>query len=122
MSELPRASRPAIVLRAVVLAAIAALSALIVAWALSASRSGVGIVLGIAATLPLLAFVPTVRRGVRRGYAALTLCLVPYLAAALTELVANPAARVWASAMLLLSFGLFVLSIAFLRATRAQRG
>jgi len=118
MAELRELSQPAMRLRAAVLAAISTLCALILAWAFSAARLWIGIALGIAAALPLVAFVPTLRRGARRGYAALTLCLVPYLAAALTELVANPAARVWASAMLLLSFGSFVLSIAFLRATR----
>jgi uncharacterized membrane protein len=48
----------------------------------------------------------------------MTLCVVPYMVGALTELIANPAARVWASSALLVAFSLFVLLIVFLRLTR----
>ena len=50
----------------------------------------------------------------------MTLCVVPYLVGALTELIANPAARVWASMALLVAFTLFVLLIVFLRLTRTH--
>ena len=74
--------------------------------------------IAIAVTLPLVAFLPAIVRDRRRGYAALTLCLVPYLVGALTELVANPGARTWAAITLLLAFALFVMAIVYLRLTR----
>lgn len=52
----------------------------------------------------------------------MTLCVVPYMVGALTELIANPAARVWASTALLVAFTLFVLLIVFLRLTRTHAG
>src|SRR5258708_34658957 len=72
--------------------------------------------------LPLLAPLSGLLRGRRHTYAWATLFAIPYLAFALTELLANPAAR-WVAAMsLLLVFGWFCTMILFLRASRAHRG
>ena len=73
------------------------------------------------AALPLLAPLSGLKRGRRHTYAWATLFAIPYLAFALTELLANPAAR-WVAAMsLLLVFGWFCTMILFLRASRARR-
>ena len=76
----------------------------------------------VLAALPLLAPLNGLLRGRRHTYAWATLFAIPYLAFALTELLANPAAR-WVAAMsLLLVFGWFCTMILFLRASRAHRG
>ena len=73
------------------------------------------------AALPLLAPLSGLMRGRRHTYAWATLFAVPYLAFALTELLANPAAR-WVAAMsLLLVFGWFCTMILFLRTSPARR-
>jgi uncharacterized membrane protein len=75
----------------------------------------------ILAALPLLAPLNGLLRGRRHTYAWATLFAVPYLAFALTELLANPAAR-WVAAMsLLLVFGWFCTMILFLRVSRVHR-
>lgn len=98
----------------------AALIAVLLAWSLAPGFSSLRVGIAIAVTLPLVAFLPGLLRDRRRGYAALTLCLVPYLVGALTELVANPGARMWAAISLLLAFALFVMAIVYLRLTRSN--
>ena len=73
------------------------------------------------AALPLLAPLSRLVRGRRHTYAWATLFAIPYLAFALTELLANPAARWVAAASLLLVFGWFCTMVLFLRASRAHR-
>jgi uncharacterized membrane protein len=73
------------------------------------------------AALPLLAPLSGLVRGRRHTYAWATLFAIPYLAFAMTELLANPAARWVAAASLLLVFGWFCTMILFLRASRARR-
>ena len=53
----------------------------------------------------------------RRAYAWMTLVVVPYLALALTEVIANPGARGLSGAGLLAAFLLFVVLICYLRVT-----
>jgi uncharacterized membrane protein len=60
-------------------------------------------------------------RGRRYTYAWATLFAIPYLAFAVTELLANPAARWVAATTLLLVFAWFCTMILFLRASRARR-
>jgi uncharacterized membrane protein len=75
----------------------------------------------VLAALPLLAPLNGLVRGRRYTYAWATLFAIPYLAFALTELLANPAAR-WVAAMsLMLVFGWFCTMVLFLRASRARR-
>ncbi len=106
-------------IRSASVAAIVALIVVLLAWSLSTGTSSIRLGFAAVITLPLVAFLPALVRSRRRGYAALTLCLVPYLVGALTELVANPGARTWAAVTLLLAFTLFVLAIVFLRLTRS---
>jgi uncharacterized membrane protein len=75
----------------------------------------------VIAVLPLLAPLNGLLRGRRYTYAWATLFAIPYLAFALTELLANPQARWVASLSLLLVFAWFCTMILFLRASRAHR-
>lgn len=104
--------------RVAVLGATALLILAVLAWILLPAVSLGRLASAALMTLPLWIFIPALHRGERRKYAAMTLCVVPYLVLALTELVANPAARILASAILLLAFALFGLLIVFLRITR----
>lgn len=106
--------------RVAVLGATALLILAVLAWILTPTVSLGRLASAVIVTLPLWIFIPALHRGERRKYAAMTLCVVPYLALALTELVANPAARALASAILLLAFALFGLLIVFLRVTRPR--
>lgn len=106
--------------RIAVLAATALLIVAVLAWILTPTVSLGRLASAVLVTLPLWIFIPALHRGERRKYATMTLCVVPYLVLALTELVANPAARILASAILLLAFALFALLIVFLRVTRPR--
>lgn len=105
-------------LRTGVLVGLALLIAAVATWILTPVPSLPRALWVAIVTLPLWIFVPALKRGERRRYAALTLCLVPYLMLALMEVIANPSARITATAMLLLAFGVFVLAILYLRVTR----
>jgi uncharacterized membrane protein len=107
-------------LRAAILCATSGLALVIAAWILSGNFSAIRAIAALAAVLPLGVFLPFLLRRQRRAYAALTLCLVAYLTFSLMELVANPAARVWASVSLLSAFALFIMLIAYLRITRVR--
>ena len=74
--------------------------------------------LALLATAPLGYGWLRLRRRDRRVYAWMTLVTIPYMALAVTEAVANPAARMWAGACLFAAFALFVALIACLRTTR----
>ena len=89
----------------------------LLAW----TTAGYPWLLCVLAVLPLLAPLNGLLRGRRHTYAWATLFAIPYLAFALTELLANPAAR-WVAAMsLLLVFAWFCTMILFLRVSRAHR-
>ena len=75
----------------------------------------------ILAVVPLLAPLNGLLRGRRHTYAWATLFAIPYLAFAMTELLANPAARWVAGVSLLLVFAWFCTMILFLRASRVRR-
>jgi len=47
-----------------------------------------------------------------------TLCVIPYFVVGMTEVIANPAARLWSSVVLALSLAWFVSLIAYLRVTK----
>jgi uncharacterized membrane protein len=65
--------------------------------------------------IPLVLPAHGVWRRKRRTFAWGTLCLVPYIVAGITEVIASPENRDWATGCLLLSFGAFVAFIAYLR-------
>ncbi len=70
------------------------------------------------AILPLLAPLSGLIRGQRHTFAWASLFSVPYLAFAITELLANPRARLAAGATLLLVFGWFCSLVLYLRVSR----
>lgn len=107
-------------LRFVVIAAVAILIAVLVVWRVMTGFSTADAVLIAALTLPLWIALPRLLAGHRRTFAWLSLAVTPFLVVAITEAVANPASRMWAALCLSLAFALFVLSIAYLRATRER--
>src|SRR3984893_5090454 len=94
-----------------------ALASSLLAWILA----GYSWPLCVIAVLPLLAPLRGLLRGSRYTYAWATLFSIPYLAFALTELLANPRARWVAALSLLLVFAWFCTMILFLRASRVHR-
>jgi uncharacterized membrane protein len=94
------------------------LCALFVTWhaaRYSAATAALACTLGVA---PWLALGPSLWRGDRRSHVAATLLTAPYLGYGLMEVLANPGARVYAGALVLLAFALFVALLAFLRLSR----
>lgn len=69
---------------------------------------GASALLGVLLTLPLLLAVPGLAAGRRYTYQWMSLALAVYAGYGVTEAVANPAARAWASAAVLLSGLLFI--------------
>jgi uncharacterized membrane protein len=104
--------------RTVVLALVAALCVVLVAWHVarySAHAAAFAIpVLVTPWALPLRGLL----RGDRRTYVLTPMVAVPYLAYGLMEVLANPGARAYAGATVLLAFAIVVAAIAFLRVSR----
>lgn len=71
---------------------------------------------------PLAIALPGMLARNRRTFAWATLCVTPHFIYALTEIVANPAIRVLAASILMLSLALVVALVAYLRLTRAGGG
>jgi uncharacterized membrane protein len=114
MRDPARAARRA---RTIALGAWAAVAASLLAWPFAGYPGR----LCALAALPLLAPLPGLAAGRRYTYAWATLFSIAYLVFALTELLANPAARWVAGASLLLVFAWFCSMIAYLRFSRAPR-
>jgi uncharacterized membrane protein len=72
----------------------------------------------IALLLPVAAPTPGIVRGVRRTYAWATLCVAPYLVYGITEVIANPAVRGAAAAILFASLAWFIALVWYLRVSR----
>ena len=106
--------------RAVVLALLFALAVVVVFALLRSPDAGSRSTRLLAAVLlvPLALPLRGLLRRDRRTYAWATLCLTPHFVYALTELVANPALRVYAAAILLLALALMMGLVAYLRLTR----
>ena len=92
----------------------AGLCASLLAWGLA----GYPWMLCVVAVLPLLAPLPGLLRGRRLTFAWASLFTIPYLAFAVTEILANPAARLVASLSLLLVFAWFCSLVLVLRLSR----
>ena len=105
-------------LRRAALTGLALLLGLVGGWCLEGGITLGRIALALVLTSPLWLAVRGLHRGHRRTYAWMTLAVVPYLALALMEVVANPHARAWATAWLLVCFLLFILLVGYLRVTR----
>jgi len=103
------------------LVAAALLGACIVAAALPAFVWPASLVRLAILLVPLLLPLPGLLRGQRRTYAWATLCVTPYFIYGLTEVIANPAVRTAAGAILFASLAWFITLVNYLRATRPPR-
>lgn len=72
----------------------------------------------IALLLPVAAPTPGIVHGIRRTYAWATLCVAPYIVYGITEVIANPAVRGAAAAILFASLAWFVALVWYLRVSR----
>jgi uncharacterized membrane protein len=106
-------------LRLAAVATTVLLLALIARWALMAP-SAARIVIAALVAIPLALGAPFLHGGHRRTYIWMTLALAPALILGLTEAVASPASRAWATLLLLDLLATFALLIAYLRATSSS--
>jgi uncharacterized membrane protein len=104
--------------RAVALATAAVLAACVAAASLRSAPWPENLGWTIALLLPVAAPIPGIVRGVRRTYAWATLCVAPYFVYGITEVIANPAVRGAASAILFASLAWFIALVACLRLSR----
>jgi uncharacterized membrane protein len=99
------------------LGSIAVLVALVIGWQLSPTASAAGTAKGAFLCIPLFLPLLGLWRGNRYTYRWSTLCVLPYFIVGLTEVVANPATRVWTAPMLIFALTWFVGLVAYLRVT-----
>lgn len=115
MSATGATPRAAARVRTVVLALVAALCLVLAVWHVarySAHTAALALTLLLVPwALPLRGL----REGNRRTYAGATLLTLPYLCYGLMETLANPGARAFAAATVLLAFAIFVALVAYLR-------
>ena len=100
------------------LAAAATVAACVVAASLRSAPWPANLGWTIALLLPVAAPIPGLLRGTRRTYAWATLCVAPYFVYGVTEVIANPAVRGAAAAILLASLAWFVALVGYLRLSR----
>jgi uncharacterized membrane protein len=107
--------------RVVALLLLAVLAGLSLAAAFSGERNArsFGLVV-LFLVAPLALPLRGMLRRQRRTFAWATLCVTPHFVYALTEIVANPAIRGLAAAILVASLGLATALVAYLRLTRPQ--
>ncbi len=104
--------------RIATLAAAAVLAACVAAAGLGSGRWPINLAWTLGMLLPIAAPLPGLLRGSRRTYAWATLCVAPYLVYGVTEIMANPAVRIAAAAILFASLAWFVALITYLRLSR----
>ena len=103
-------------LRNLIFGLMALVAILLVVWQLHGARQHVWLLaLSLA---PLVIPLPGLMRGRRHTFAWCSLLTIPYMALAVTELIADPTARAIAATLLLLAFGWLVALVAYLRVTR----
>ena len=115
-----RAAGPVERVYTITLVLVGALMAVVTLWQLSAQMSLGRLLWAAVLTMPLWLPLRGLIRRNRRVYAAMTLCVTPYVVLGITEAVANPVSRWWAAACLGCALLLFVMLVAYLRLTRNQ--
>jgi len=100
------------------LATTAVLAACVAVAALRSAPWPSNLVWTVALLMPVAAPLPGLVRGQRRTYAWATLCVAPYFIYGVTEVVANPAVRAAAGAILFASLAWFVMLVRYLRLSR----
>ncbi len=113
-SDAPSARRA----RDLVMALVVLVCAVFVVWHLARYSRTTATFLCVLGVGPWLLMIRPLWRGVRPRYAAATLLTAPYIGYGLMEVLANPGARPYAGALVLLSFGLFVALTTYLRVSR----
>jgi uncharacterized membrane protein len=108
--------------RGLALAGAAVLAACVATATLRSAGWPTNLVWTLLMLVPLAAPLPGLWRGRRRTYAWATLCVAPYLLYGLTEVVANPAVRGAAGAILFASLAWFATLVIYLRLSRATAG
>lgn len=94
----------------------ASLAIVVVAWHwLVPGASGI---IGLILAAPLLVALPGLLSGRRYTYQWMSLALAVYVGYAVTEAVANPAARMWASVAVLLACLMFIAVVGRIRYSR----
>ena len=107
-----RATRDAIA------ALVVLLCGLFVLWHAARYSAPTAILACVLGVTPWLLVGPGLWRGDRQRHIAATLLTVPYVGYGLMEVLANPGVRVYAGALVLLAFALFVALLARLRLSR----
>jgi uncharacterized membrane protein len=105
--------------RRIALATAAVLAACVAAASLRSAPWPSNLGWTIALLIPVAAPLPGLIRGVRRTYAWATLCVAAYFVYGVTEVIANPAVRGAASAILFASLAWFVALVWYLRLSRS---
>lgn len=108
--------------RALALGTAAILAACVAAATLRSTGWPANLLWTLLMLAPLAAPLPGLWRGRRRTYAWATLCVAPYFIFGLTEVVANPAVRGAAGAILFASLAWFAALVAYLRLSRSTAG
>lgn len=103
--------------RRAALVLLALLVTLLVAWHCARYSTGAALIASAALVLPWLALAPGLFAPRRRSYQAAAILTAPYLAYGLMEVLANPGARAYAGASVLVAFALFVALVHALRAS-----
>jgi uncharacterized membrane protein len=98
------------------------LGLLVLAAAVKSASWPANLLLALPWLAPLLLPLPGVLRRSRRTCAWATLCVVPYLIAGVTEMIANPAMRALAAAIVFAGLAWFAALILYLRVTRPETG
>ena len=104
--------------RPLALASAVLLAACVAAVSLRSSPWPANVFWTLLLLLPVIAPLPGLIRGQRRTYAWATLCVAPYFAYGVTEVIANPAVRGAAGAILFASLAWFVALVGYLRLSR----
>jgi uncharacterized membrane protein len=108
--------------RGLALACAAVLAACVAAATLRSAGWPANLLWTLLMLVPLAAPLPGLWQGRRRTYAWATLCVAPYLIYGVTEVVANPAVRGAAGAILFASLAWFVTLVLYLRLSRNPAG
>jgi uncharacterized membrane protein len=103
--------------RRIALLLTAALVGVLAGWHASRLSAATALVAVAVTIAPWLAVLPGLLGARRRAYQGAAILTAPYLAYGLMEVLANPGARAWAGATVLVAFALFVSLVHALRAS-----
>jgi uncharacterized membrane protein len=115
-AETANRARTAAALRIATLGVMALIASLLIAWQWQAATPRLW--LQVLSLVPLLTPLPGLIRQERRTFAWASLLTIPYMALAVTEVIADPTHRAIPAALLLLAFAWLIILVAYLRVTR----